>query len=54
MGNMVESVIAVMGLISGFMMAFSALLSGDVPRSRQHEESHHPRTIRLKEERMAA
>jgi len=54
MGDMVESVIAVMGLMAGVMVALTALLSGDAPRSRQHEENHHPRTIRLKEERMAA
>lgn len=54
MGALVESVLAVMGLMAGVMVALTALLAGDAPRSKQDEESYHPRTIRLKKERMAA
>ncbi len=54
MGGVVEGVIAVMGLMAGVMVAITALLSGDAPGQAKLDQSHHPRTIRLREERMAA
>ena len=55
MSGVVEGVIAVMGLGAGVMVALTALLTGDTPRLTKPEESqHHPHTIRLEEQRVAA
>lgn len=55
MSGVVESMIAVMGIVAGVMVALMALLTGDVPgQAKLDEPQHHPRTIRLGEERMAA
>lgn len=55
MSGVVEGMIAVMGLGAGVMVALTALLAGDIPGIVKPEElQHHPRTIRLEEERKAA
>jgi hypothetical protein len=52
MGELMESVVAVMGLAAGLMVTLNALLHGEAP---EHNESHHdPRTIRQHTERIAA
>ena len=52
MGELMESVVAVMGLVAGLMVTLTTLLQGEAP---EQKESHHgPRTIRPQTERMAA
>lgn len=55
MGNVMESMLAVMGLAAGLMIALTTLLSGTTPTGVKQDESHHaPHTPRLSEERRAA
>jgi hypothetical protein len=52
MGELMESVVAVMGLAAGLMVALTTLLQGEVPE--QNESQYDPCTIRPQTERMAA
>ncbi len=55
MGEFMEGLMAVMGIMAGMMVAITALLDGNAPRSGQGDESRHaPRTIRPQQGRMAA
>ncbi len=52
MGELMDSVVAVMGLAGGLMVTLTSLLQGEA--TEQYESHHDPRTIRPQTERMAA
>lgn len=52
MGELMESVVAIMGLVGGLMVTLTTLLQGEAPE--QHMSHHDPLTIRPHSERMAA
>ena len=55
MGEIVEGLMAVMGITAGLMIALTILLFGHAPTEVERGETHHdPRTIRPMNERMAA
>jgi len=55
MGDVVEALMAVMGLAAGLMVVLTTLLYGAPPTGAKRDESHHdPHAIRLSEERRAA
>ncbi len=55
MGEIVEGLMAVMGITAGLMVVLTTLLFGDAPSGVERDKSHHdPSTIRPMNERMAA
>jgi len=55
MGELMDSIVAVMGLAAGLMVVLTTLLSGNGPTRFRQDESHHdPHTLRLSDERRAA
>ncbi len=52
MGELMDSIVAIMGLAGGLMVVLTSLLQGEIPK---HTTSQHdPRVIRPQTERMAA
>lgn len=51
MGEFMEGLMAVIGIMAGMMVAITALLDGNAPHSGPR---HAPRTIRPQQGRMAA
>jgi hypothetical protein len=55
MGDMVESLMAVMGVAAGLMVVLSTLLSGNTLTEARQRESHHaPHSLRLNDVQRAA
>lgn len=55
MGEIVEGVIAIIGLTAGIMVALTALLVGDAPSSAERDGSYpKSRTIRPGDEQVAS
>lgn len=55
MGELMESLLAIMGLAAGLMVILTTLLHGEAPHATERNESYHePRTIRPQNEQIAA
>jgi len=55
MGDVVEALMAVMGLAAGLMVVLTTLLFGTTPTGAMRDEWHHdPRAIHLQREPIAA